>query len=136
MSMCRWLIAAVIVLVMLPNAFGQQSPEVGRVKLAGVGDLLREHNIELTKPSVLLALRNPNADVRFLAAMKLAEDKEVDAIPAIKKALTVEKVPRDRVNMAVALGLLGDQAGRDELRKVCADNNIIPEFRLYAVRYM
>ena len=58
--------------------------------------------------------------------MKLAEDKTVDAIPAIKEALIAEKIPRDRVNMAVALGLLGDRSGKDELKKVCADSSVIP----------
>jgi HEAT repeat protein len=68
--------------------------------------------------------------------MKLAEDKAVDAIPAIQQALAVEKVPRDQVNIALALGLLGDTAGSAELKKVCADENFVPELRLYAVQYM
>lgn len=130
------LIASVIAIAMLPSALAQQAPEIGSVRLSRYGDLLQQHGIELTQPSLLSALENPNADVRFLAAMKLAEDKEVGAIPAIKKALTVESIPRDRVNMAVALGLLGDQSGNDELKKICADSAVIPEFRLYAVRYM
>lgn len=85
---------------------------------------------------MLLALKNPNPDVRFLAAMKLEEDKVADAIPAIREALAVEEVPRARVNIAVALGLLGDKSGRDELKKLCADGDFPPEFRLYAVLYM
>jgi hypothetical protein len=42
----------------------------------------------------------------------------------------------NRVNIALALALLGDPVGSAELKKVCADNNFILEFRLYAVRYM
>ncbi len=136
MFMHSSLIASVIAIAMLPNAFAQQAPEIGSVKLYRYGDLLRKHGIELTEPSLLRALENPDANVRFLAAMKLAEDKTVDAIPAIKEALIAEKIPRDRVNMAVALGLLGDQSGKDELKKVCADSSVSPEFQLYAVRYM
>jgi len=49
--------------------------------------------------------------------------------------LEVERVPRDQVNIALALGLLGDEAGSVKLRQVCSDNEFIPEFRLYAVRY-
>lgn len=130
------LLTALILFTTLPVAFAQQSPEVGGVKLYRYGELLRDHNIELTEPALLRALKNPDAAVRYLAAMKLAEDKATDAIPAIEQALAVEKVPRDRVNIAVALGLLGDQTGHAELKKVCADKNFIPESRLYAVRYM
>jgi HEAT repeat protein len=68
--------------------------------------------------------------------MKLSEDKAADAIPEVKEALATEKVPRTRVNLAVALGLLGDPGGPDELKGLCADQNFPPEFRLYAVRYM
>jgi HEAT repeat protein len=68
--------------------------------------------------------------------MKLAEDKVVGAIRAIKAALAAESVLRDRVNIAFALGLLGDPSGRDELKKICADESFPSEFRLYAVRYM
>jgi HEAT repeat protein len=122
-------------LVALLRAIAQQSPEVGSVKLYRYGDLLREHNIDLTEPALVRALKNPDASVRYLAAMKLAEDKAVDATPAIEQALAAEGIPRDRVNIALALGLLGDQSGREELKKLCGDRNLVPEFRLYAVRY-
>jgi HEAT repeat protein len=68
--------------------------------------------------------------------MKLAEDKVMGAVPAIKEALAVEIVPRDRANIALALGPLGDPSGRDELKKMCTDEDLPPEFRLDAVRYM
>jgi HEAT repeat protein len=117
-------------------AFAQQSPEGSNVKLYRYGDLLREHHIELTGPALVRALKNPDASVRYLAAMKLAEDKTVDAVPAIEDALATEGVPRDRVNIALALALLGDQTGLAELKKACADSNFNPEFRLYAATYM
>jgi HEAT repeat protein len=122
---------------LIPITTAQQTPEVqvSSVRLSRFGDLLRERHIELTEPA-LLALKNPDSDVRFLAAMKLSEDKVSAAVPAIRGALAVEKVPRARVNIAVALGLLGDKSGRDELKKVCADGDFPSEFRLYAVRYM
>lgn len=120
----------------LQRGVAQQSPTAGQVKLYRYGDLLREHGIELTEPALLNALKNPDASVRYLAAMKLAEDKTTDAIPAIEQALTVEKVPRDRVNIALALALLGDERGRTELKRICSDTTFVPEFRLYAVRYM
>ena len=97
---------------------------------------MQEHNVELTEPALLAALNSSDADVRYLSAMKLAEDKVVGAVPAMKAALAVETIPRDRVNIAFALGLLGDPSGRDELKRMCADESFPSEFRLYAVRYM
>ena len=113
-----------------------QTEVIPVVRLSRYGDLLREDHIELTKPALIRALKNPNPEVRYLAAMKLAEDKATDAIPEVKEALAAEKTPRTRVNIAVGLGLLGDPDGRDELKRLCADENFPPEFRLYAVRYM
>ncbi len=131
-----YLISAVLSFVTFSHAFPQQPPEVGRVKLYRYGELLQQHNIELTEPALINALKNPDPDVRYLAAMKLAEDKAFATIPAIEEAVRVEKDPRDQVNMALALGLLSDQIGLAKLKKVCADKNFVPEFRLYAVRYM
>ena len=131
------LLACLFSFVVALNAFAQQAPpkiEVGG-RLHAFGELLRERNIELTEPALLAALRSSDADVRYLSAMKLAEDKVVGAVPAIKAALTAESVPQDRANIAFALGLLGDPSGRDELKRICADEDFPPQFRLDAVRY-
>jgi HEAT repeat protein len=132
------LLTLILLFVLIPSTSAQQTPEiqVGSVRLSGFGDVLREHNIDPTEPALVRALKNRDSEVRFLAAMKLAEDKAVDTIPAVKQALVVEKTPRARVNIAVALGLLGDPGGHDELKRVCGDGNFPPEFRLYAVQYM
>jgi HEAT repeat protein len=132
------LVAAVLSSVTALNAFAQQRPpkiEVGG-GLNTFGELLQQHHVKLTKPALLQALQSPDANVRYLSAMKLAEDKAVDAVPAIKQALAAEMVARNQANIALALGLLGDPSGRDELKRMCADENFPPEFRLYAVRYM
>jgi hypothetical protein len=92
--------------------------------------LVERTSHRLTEPALIAALKNPDPDVRFLAAMKLSEDKATDAIPQVKEAIAVEKVPRTRVNMAVALGLLGDPGGHHELKRLCADTGFPPEFRL------
>jgi HEAT repeat protein len=125
-----------LVSVMFVGSLAQRTPKMANGSLATFGELLRKHNIELSHPALLQALRGADADVRYLAAMKLAEDKAVDAIPAIEAALVAERVPRNRVNIAVALGLLGSKSGHDELKKVCADEDFPSEFRLYAVRYV
>ncbi|HXY48827.1 MAG TPA: HEAT repeat domain-containing protein [Terriglobales bacterium] len=131
------LVAALLSFVTALEAFAQEAPpkiEVGGIRT--IGELLRQHNVELTEPALLQALKSPDADVRYLSAMKLAEDKVINAVPAIKEALAAETVPRDRVNLALTLGLLGHPSGPDELKRMCADENFPPEFRLYAVRYM
>src|SRR5208282_3266408 len=63
----------------IPSRAGSQ--EVGG-RLHTFGELLRERNVELTEPALLRALKSSDADVRFLSAMKLAEDKVVGAVPA------------------------------------------------------
>ena len=57
------------------------------------GEVLKRHNIQLTQPALVDALRDTDPEVRYLAAHKLAEDKAVETIPAIKDALASEKVP-------------------------------------------
>ena len=130
------LIALVLCSVTLQKGFAQESPSAGEVKLYRYGELLRAHGVELKEPSLVNALKNRDASVRYLAAMQLAEDKAVDAIPAIEQALAVEKESRARVNIALALALLGDKAGNTELDAICSNKTFVPEFRLYAVRYM
>ena len=55
------------------------------------GELLKRHNIQLTQPALVDALRNADPEVRYLAAHKLAEDKAVETIPAIKDALASDR---------------------------------------------
>lgn len=52
-----FLIASILLLGTLIDAFVQQTPGVNGVQLSRFGDLLREHHIELTKPALLAALR-------------------------------------------------------------------------------
>jgi HEAT repeat protein len=138
MLCCRIAIIGLVILLASTCLVAGQSSEnqAYSVRLSRYGDLLLEDHIELTKPALIRALKNPNPEVRYLAAMKLSEDKATDAIPEVKEALAAEKIPETRVNIAVGLGLLGDPGGRDELKRLCADETFPPEFRLYAVRYM
>lgn len=132
------LLATLLSFLTAVDAFAQQAPP--KVQVSGrpptFDEMLREHHVELTEAGLLRALKSSDADVRYLSAMKLAEDKVLAAVPAIRETLAAETVPRDRANIALALGLLEDPSGRAELKKMCADENFPPEFRLYAVRYM
>jgi hypothetical protein len=96
---CMMLLTLVSLFAAVPSIFAQQIPElqVGSGALARFGDLLREHNLDLTEDALLRALKNTNSDVRFLAAMKLQEDKAVDATLNVHSTPT-QPVTRARVN--------------------------------------
>ena len=132
------LLACLFSFVLALNALAQQAPPKNAVngRLPTFSELLRARNVGLTESALLAALKSSDSDVRYLSAMKLAEDKVVGAVPAIKAALAAESVPRSRANIALALGLLGDPSGRDELKRMCADESFPSESRLYAVRYL
>jgi hypothetical protein len=113
------LFKAVIFLVMLVQE--QSGP------LPTFGELLRRHNIELTQSALIAALKNPDPEVRDLAAQKLAEDKATEAIPAIMQALSSEKVPQTRMNVAFALAVMGESVGFDTLEDNCKNSNAAAE---------
>jgi hypothetical protein len=113
------LLTLILLFGVIPSTSAQQSPEV-HVDIGGpasntVSDILRRHNIGLTEAALLRALKNPDAEVRWPAAMKLAEDKAVDAIPAVRHTLSAEKVPRARVN---TLSLINSPKHRMQNRRV------------------
>src|SRR5437879_5776069 len=86
------------------GAFGQDEPP--KIITSGppvsLAQSLKERHVELTEAGLLKALRSPNAEVRYLAALRLAEEKDLDVIPAIERALSAEKVPETRINIAIA----------------------------------
>jgi HEAT repeat protein len=101
-----------------------------------IAEALQKHHVAVTRPSLLVALRSPDAEVRGLAAAQLAEDKANDEIPAIEQALAVEQVSGTKVNIAFALGELGNASGVDALKRSCHDSGMEPVFRVRAAQYM
>jgi HEAT repeat protein len=99
-------------------------------------ELLKQHHVDLTEAGLLGALQNPDAQVRFLAAARLAEVKAMDAIPAITEALTAEKVPETRINIAFALAQLGEETGVVELTSACVKPDLPDNLRLRAAGYL
>ena len=100
------------------------------------GDLLKRHNIELTQQGLVDALRNTDPEVRYLAAHKLAEDKAVETIPAIKDALATEKVPWTRMNIALALAEMGESIGFDTLEDNCKNKGTSGAIRTRSAEYL
>lgn len=94
---------------------------VGGSPLTSLADALHAKGIDLSRPSLLAALHNSDPAVRGLAANKLAENHDAEALPAIKEALSVEKDPRARINFGLALWTLQDPGGLTVLHGICAD---------------
>lgn len=122
-----------ILILLAPTLLSQQA-SVGH--LQSFKQLLRERNIELTETSLVAALQNSDPHVRYLAALVLAGIPSTDAIPAIAAALSVERVPETRVNLALALAQLGDPRGIRTLRDTCDSAGTEARFRLYAAKYI
>ena len=122
------LFKAVILLAMF---VGKQSGP-----LPTFGELLKRHNIELTQPALIRALKNPDPEVRDLAAQKLAEDGATEAIPAIMQALASEKVPWTRMNIAFALAVMGESIGFDTLEDNCRNAYATGGIRAYSAEYL
>jgi HEAT repeat protein len=90
-------------------------------RLETVSEALRRHNIEHTEPALVAALQNQDPEVRELAARALADDGAKHTIPSIKDALSTETVPTNQANIAFSLARLGEEGGRETLKKMCSD---------------
>jgi len=97
---------------------------------------LQRHHVALTKPALIAGLRDPDAEVRALAAHKLASDGSKDAIPSIVEAMNAEKVNSTRVNLAFSAATLGDEVGLTALRNSCEDGALSPYLRMVAAGYL
>ena len=100
-----------------------------------VAEVLRERRIGLSKPELLKALRNPDSEIRDLAASQLAGDRAIEAVPEIANALSEEPDGLHRLNIAYALAQLGDQRGNAVLKKACGADAKPPN-RVTAARYL
>src|SRR5258708_1228357 len=115
----------------------QHSMAQNNGSLPTVDDALRRHNIQLTQSSLVGALKNSDPEVRYLAAQKLAETKTPEVIPAIVEALTSEKTPIARMNIAFALAQLGEAKGFDVLdENGCGNRDLTAGIRLQSAEYM
>src|SRR5579871_6048193 len=79
---------------------------------------LARHHIELTKPALIEALRNPDKEVRGLAAWQLLEMKEDDSLPMILQAVRDERDSQTKINLASAAASMGSQEARAVLEGI------------------
>ena len=104
--------------------------------LPTIGELLKRHNIHLTRSALVGALKNSDPEVRYLAAEKLAEDKATETIPAITEALLSEDAPWTRMNIAFALAEMGDATGFSALEDDCRNFDMDAGVRTQSAQYM
>lgn len=103
---------------------------------ATVKEKLQQHHIGLSKSALVEALRNPDPEVRGLAAVELAGEKAEDAIPEIVHAANEETQPMTRINMAASLTWLGEQTGYEILKDTCHNSGIPGHLRMTAASYL
>ncbi|HTS55132.1 MAG TPA: HEAT repeat domain-containing protein [Burkholderiales bacterium] len=119
--------AALSSLVVATGLLGQTDgfPELmheqrdNKVYTVTTGRALELHGYALTRESLVRALRDPDAQVRSMAADELAKRGDKEAAPSILEALSSEKAIGTRVWMANALLKLGVAEGTSELRAIC-----------------
>jgi len=128
---------AVLLMLVLTGGLAAQSaaaPRNGR--MLTFDEALQNHNIELTPSALVGALKNADPEVRYLAAAKLAESKQADAIPAIAETLASEKVPLTRINIAFALAQLNDARGFAALEDSCSKGRLDPHTSVLSALYL
>jgi HEAT repeat protein len=101
-----------------------------------VAESLRSHKIGLAQANLIGALKNTDPEVRYLAALKLAENKATDAIPQMLEALASEKVELTKVKLAMALAEIGNESGFKTLEDGCQDRNWSIRTRVEAAEYI
>jgi len=95
-----------------------------------VEQFLERHGYALTPDDLVSALHDPAAEVRSLAAGKLARGEVRSAVPALVEAFAVERAPGTQMWMASALATLGDDRGLPTLERLCkADGDPAPLHR-------
>lgn len=125
-------VAIIFPLLLSLDASSLQDPQVSVGHMMTVEELLTSRHIDLTEPSLVAALRNPDPHVRYLAAVALADVKATDAVTAIIAALQSETVPETKVNIALALVEFGEQQGFVTLKNSCVDREVPALLRVYA----
>ena len=120
-------ICVALLLTTLPR-FGYSGP------LETFVHALQRYHIEITRPALVEALKNPKKEVRGLAAAELAEMKAFDALPYIIQAAEVERDAQTQVNIAAAASWLDSAEGLAMLRSICRDSSVSAYVRLDAAR--
>ena len=138
----KWMVAAVLIAAnaattaqvapLAPRWLAGTPPPPVETFAAG----LERHQIALTESALIAALRDPDGEVRSLAAAQLAAMDDHAALKHIVRAFQDERDPQVQVNIAGASTWLGSRLGLEQLQRMCADFNVPSTARLDAARYV
>ena len=120
----RTTVCAMAILFAMSPVSAQNVSPASSGALKSFAESLHARGIAVSEPSLIAALRNLDAEVRSLAALKLAEDHDADAIPSIENALSIETVASARIGIASALWSLQDPKGAVYLQGMCSDSSL------------
>ncbi|HZS54904.1 MAG TPA: HEAT repeat domain-containing protein [Bryobacteraceae bacterium] len=95
---------------------------------------LQDHKISPNRSDIIQALQSLDGEVRALAALKLANDKDANAVPHISDAFRNERVPEVEIQLAFALAELGEKSGTTSLKTLCDDKSQSVSIRLGAAQ--
>lgn len=118
------LIHAVVCVLAMRQAIAQSVTTPSKEPVRPFAEALRSHGIDPSEPSLVAALKNGDARVRSLAALQLAENRDLKAAPSIEAALAVEKDSQARIGIASALASIGDAVGARHLEAMCMDPSL------------
>jgi len=118
------------------NANERQPMAVDSLTPHTTADALRQRHIGLTQAALIRALKNTDPQVRYLAALKLAENRATDAVPQMLDALASETVEPTKVKLAMALAEIGNESGFKALEDGCQDRAWNIQTRVEAAEYI
>lgn len=124
--MRKFSIALVIAmsLIKAPSCVAQAPPTISQALAAnGIGSSIED---------LRRALHNENPNIRGMAAMQLADDKDLASIPAIQDQASREHNPLAELNLAKALINLNDSFGRKIMAKLCRNRSLPIDLRVNA----
>lgn len=93
---------------------------------------LTQRGIRLDRASLVTALRNPDHEIRNLAAFQLATVHAEEEVPHILEAYAAEDNPLLRMNFAYYVALLRAEEGTRLLKAACLDQTLGTGARLRA----
>lgn len=111
-------------------------PEIrdGIMMMPSTERALEHYGYALTQEALESALRDPRAEVRSLAADKLARERKTGALPALVEAFSAERATGTQMWLSYALGTLGDDRGIWTLKGLCRDEGDPDPLHRAAVR--
>ncbi len=117
----NWSVVALLYVIASTNSIAQMGTTPVNQHPVRLADALRARGVDTSPSGLIAALQSGDPTIRALASHKLAEDRDLDAIPQIEAALSAERDQMAGVDIASALWNIGDPIGLAHLQFVCMD---------------